>query len=252
MLYGVCRISVDTRESVSIETQQSTIRAYCDQRFGRGAIVTWIIDRGVSGSVPILSRPAGSALAQVRRGDHVIVSKLDRAFRSMSDGAATIDRLERQGVGLHAIDLQLDTSSPVGRVVMHVMIAFAQLERERIGERRRDANRLRRESGLPWASQPPVGWRHVRIDGVRYFQPVAAERRLARRLLKLWQAGYSIPGIIRICHIRAWLNRGRAFQRSSVRQLIYAAEDGFPLMSRKCRGWGSGRPRACPDPEAGR
>lgn len=179
-IYGYCRISVDHGErSVSIETQKEAVRRYAAHRFP-GEETILFADVGVSGGTSIFGRPEGQLLRQrLERGDHLVVAKLDRAFRSMADGAKTIQELTAEGVTLHFLDLGIDLSTPVGRVVAHVMIAFAELERSRIGERIRDGQRQRRSGGRPWNWIPPLGWRIVEANSspTRRSAPSAASAR---------------------------------------------------------------------------
>ncbi len=103
---------------------------------------TYFIDNAISGKTPWENRPAGKELfGMLRPGDHVIISKLDRAFRSLSDCVQVFDRFERLGVKVHVVNLMggaLDLSSSMGRFIVHVLAAFAELERAFISERTKD------------------------------------------------------------------------------------------------------------------
>lgn len=94
-----------------------------------------------SGSVPFVERPGGAyALDQVRNGeaDALAVSKLDRLCRSVLDGAALLQQSQQEGWSLIILDCGgefLDTSTSMGKAMVHVMLAFAELEREQIVSR---------------------------------------------------------------------------------------------------------------------
>lgn len=88
--------------------------------------------------------------------DAIIVAKLDRLSRSMLDFATLMDRAQRQGWGLVALDMNVDTTTPVGEVVANVLAAFAQFERRLIGQRTKDALAAKRAAGVRLGRPPSV------------------------------------------------------------------------------------------------
>lgn len=86
-------------------------------------------------------------LAERRQVDLVLVWRLDRAFRSTVDALATLRQLDHRGVGFAVLDQpELDTTSPVGRLLFTMLAAFAELERSMIADRVREGMaRARRE-----------------------------------------------------------------------------------------------------------
>lgn len=86
-------------------------------------------------------------LARRRRVDLVLVWRLDRAFRSVLDGASTLERLRGYGCGLRSLqEPWIDTTTPMGEALYHITIAWAQLERRTLIERTRaDMERARAE-----------------------------------------------------------------------------------------------------------
>jgi len=82
------------------------------------------------------SRPAlDDLLAQARRGDSLVVWRLDRLGRSLRHLIDVVADLERRGVGFVSLTESLDTTTPGGRLLFHLMGALAQFERELIRER---------------------------------------------------------------------------------------------------------------------
>ena len=77
----------------------------------------------------------------------VIVAKLDRLTRSVKDLCTLLERFERRGVALVSVAESLDTGSAAGRLVLNIMTAVSQWEREAIGERTRDALSHKRSKG---------------------------------------------------------------------------------------------------------
>lgn len=81
-----------------------------------------------------------AAIAYAREGDTLIVTKLDRLARSVADLQAIIARLEAKGVALRILDFggsSVDTKGPMGRLVLNVVGAIGQFERELMLERQR-------------------------------------------------------------------------------------------------------------------
>lgn len=83
-------------------------------------------------------RPAlEDALAYLRAGDTLVVWKLDRLARSLSQLIQTIDELHAADIGFHSLTEQLDTTTPAGRALFQISGAFAEFERSIIQERTR-------------------------------------------------------------------------------------------------------------------
>lgn len=86
--------------------------------------------------------------AQQRRIDLVLVWKLDRAFRSVIDAVNTLDVLDHHGVGFFALTQpELDTTSPTGRLVFHILSAVAEMERDLIADRVKEGMRVAAAKG---------------------------------------------------------------------------------------------------------
>jgi len=107
-----------------------------------------IVDAGESAKS--LNRPGMERLLSVVNAgavDIVIVAKLDRLTRSVKDLADLLERFTRRGVSLVSVAEALDTGAAVGRLVLKIMTAVSQWEREAIGERTRDAMSHKRAKG---------------------------------------------------------------------------------------------------------
>ena len=77
----------------------------------------------------------GEAVAYVRRGDTLVVWKLDRLGRSMAHLIETVRQLEAKGTGFRSLTEGVDTTTPGGTLVFHLFAALAQFERDLIRER---------------------------------------------------------------------------------------------------------------------
>jgi DNA invertase Pin-like site-specific DNA recombinase len=74
----------------------------------------------------------------------------------MLDFAGIMDRAQRKGWGLVALDADVDTTTPTGRAMAHVTMTFAHLEREKIGERIREALAVKRSQGVRLGRSPTL------------------------------------------------------------------------------------------------
>src|SRR5438093_2282962 len=145
---GHVRVSTDKQadHGVSLEAQEVKIRA---MGIVQGAeIVDLIVDGGESAKN--LVRPGMErllALVNERKVDTVIIAKLDRLTRSVKDLCGLLELFEKRKVALVSVAESLDTGSAAGRLVITIMGAVSQWEREAIGERTRDALKHKRGQG---------------------------------------------------------------------------------------------------------
>jgi site-specific DNA recombinase len=129
------------QEFNSLDAQREAAEAYVTSQAGEG----WRLlplrydDGGFTGGN--MERPAlQRLLADIRAGkiDCVIVYKVDRLSRSLLDFARLIETFEKHKVSFVSVTQQFNTANSMGRLVLNVLLSFAQFEREIIGERIRD------------------------------------------------------------------------------------------------------------------
>lgn len=126
MKIGYARVS--TREQNSVSQRQLLTEAGCEEIF---------IDEGVSGRTanrPELDR----ALARLRRGDTLVITRLSRLFRSLKHLISLAGELGERGVDLKVTQQDIDTSTPTGRLMFHLLGAFDEFNRELIVEGTRE------------------------------------------------------------------------------------------------------------------
>lgn len=83
-----------------------------------------------------MDRPKlNGVLAELEPGDTLLFTKLDRFARTASEGADMIKELQERGVAVHVLNMGLINNTPNGKLLMHVLLAFAEYERDMIVER---------------------------------------------------------------------------------------------------------------------
>ena len=163
------RVSTEgqAEEGYSIEAQKKLLEAWCvSKEIDR---FEFYIDPGYSGSNT--DRPALTAMlrdAEAGLLSHVAVYKLDRLSRSQKDTLYIIeDVLNKHDVGFVSLSENMDTSTPIGRAMLGILSAFAQLERETIKMRTRMGMRERVKSGLwPGGGKIPFGYDYDEDRGI--------------------------------------------------------------------------------------
>jgi site-specific DNA recombinase len=116
-------------------------------------------DGGYSGGT--MERPALERLiADIEAGkvDVVVVYKVDRLTRALSDFAKLVEVFDRRAVSFVSITQQFNTTSSMGRLTLNVLLSFAQFEREVIGERVRDKIAASKKKGMWMGGMPPLGY----------------------------------------------------------------------------------------------
>jgi DNA invertase Pin-like site-specific DNA recombinase len=165
-----------TESRAGLEAQRSTIQQECERRGWQ--IVEVIEDAGFSAKD--LKRPGvRAALDELERGraDALVVAKLDRLSRSMLDFTAVMARAQKQGWALVALDCAVDTTTPAGEAMAHVLATFAQFERRLIGQRTREALAVKRR------------------QGVRLGRPQSIPPKLTRRIRSMRSRGFTLQAI---------------------------------------------------------
>lgn len=158
------RVSVSTDESVSIPRTIEAAQQYAASRGWN--VVGKFIDDGVSATKnKPEDRPGWSALLESdEQFDTVIIWKIDRLARRITDFWATVEDLESRGVTLVSIEDHLDMSSTVGRILAGVLAGFAQMEAETTALRVRDARKHLLSVGRVPGGSIPYGWQTRPIE----------------------------------------------------------------------------------------
>src|ERR1700692_1218242 len=202
---GYVRVSTDKQadEGVSLEAQAEKIRAMAVVHSAE--LIDIIVDGGESAKS--LNRPGmARLLALVEAGEvqTVIIAKLDRLTRSVKDLCELLERFEKRRVALVSVAESLDTGSAAGRLVLNIMAAVSQWEREAIGERTRDALGHKRSQGER-VGNIAFGSR-LAGDG-QHLEPDPAEQAALTEIRRLRSQGTTMRGIAAAMNHRAFRTR---------------------------------------------
>jgi DNA invertase Pin-like site-specific DNA recombinase len=145
---GYVRVSTAEQgdSGAGLDAQRRAVIAECERR--QWNLVA--IHEDVASGKEMRKRPGlDAALASVTGEAHaLIVAKVDRLSRSMKDFTDLLDRAQREGWNLVALDLGLDLSTPMGEAMANMTGTFSQLERRLIGQRTREALAVRKAQGV--------------------------------------------------------------------------------------------------------
>ena len=84
-------------------------------------------------------------LEELKEGDTLVVTKLDRFARTTADGINTVKELFERGVKVHVLNMGLIEDTPTGRLILSVMLAFAEFERDMIVERTQEGKAIAKQ-----------------------------------------------------------------------------------------------------------
>ena len=216
---GYVRVSTERQadQGVSLDAQDAKVRAMATVQ--GATLVDVIVDGGESAKS--LNRPGLQRLLALVNGGKVqavIVAKLDRLTRSVKDLCGLLELLEKKKVALISVAESLDTSSAAGRLVITIMGAVSQWEREAIGERTRDALGHKKRSGER-VGNIEYGYRLAR-DG-KHVEPDFAEQAVLKEIGRLRAGGGTLRGIAAALNGRALrTRRGTAWRHEHIARVI--------------------------------
>lgn len=136
MIYGYARVSTKLQASDgnSLEAQALQLKQAGASKIYKDAFT------GTKAARPELDK-----LKEVlRKGDRIIVTKLDRLARSTEDGLNLVKHWHEQGISIHVLNMGLIDSTPSGKLILTVMLAFAEFERDMICERTQEGRAIAR------------------------------------------------------------------------------------------------------------
>jgi len=193
----------------SLDAQREACEAYIVSQKHEGWHASPIRydDGGFSGGN--MGRPAlHKLLGDIEAGkvNIVVVYKVDRLTRSLSDFAKIVERFDRQGVSFVSVTQQFNTTSSMGRLTLNVLLSFAQFEREVAGERIRDKIAASKKKGMWMGGNVPLGY----AAKDRTLVPIPNE---AKKVINIYER-YLALGSVR--ELQAELRRDNILSKSHV------------------------------------
>jgi DNA invertase Pin-like site-specific DNA recombinase len=161
------RLSRETAESASIETQRAAALTWLAGNGYADAEVTEYSDAGVSGAKPLEERKGMRELMR-DKPDVILAWKMDRYARSVSEFLRLVAWAEPNSVRIATTDNVVNTTTATGRMVATVLAALAEWERELIKGRILDGQATRRQQGRWVSGFAPYGYAIERRDGAAY------------------------------------------------------------------------------------
>jgi site-specific DNA recombinase len=220
------------QEFNSLDAQREAAQAYiASQQHACWSLVPDRYDDGgyTGGN---MERPALAQLLRdivAGRVDCVVVYKVDRLSRSLLDFAKMMETFEQHQVAFVSITQEFNTATSMGRLVLHILLSFAQFEREIISERTRDKIAAARRKGK-WAGGMPLLGYDVEPRGSKLVVN-AAEAQRVRAIFALYLQHQGLVPVVEELKRRGWRNKrwrtrkgswrgGKPFTRNTLRQLL--------------------------------
>jgi site-specific DNA recombinase len=222
------------QEFNSLDAQRESAEAYIASQKAEG----WLClpdrydDGGFSGGS--MERPALDRLLKaIDAGDVdcVVVYKVDRLSRSLLDFSRIMETFDRRKVSFVSVTQAFNTRDSMGRLMLNVLLSFAQFEREIIGERIRDKIGAQKRKGK-WAGGVPVLGYDVDRSGPSPKLVINAKEAVrARQIFELYLVKGSLLPVVTELERRGWANKarftkqgeargGRLFDRNSLHQTL--------------------------------
>lgn len=217
-LVGYVRVSTLTQEdNTSLASQREAIRVYCNAHGHR--LVEIYQDIGSGGAVDHRENYL-ETLEKIREKsvDGLIAAKLDRIARNTSDVLYLVEEiLTPSRKALVVLDLGLDTSTPVGKLLLTVMAAVAALERDLIKERTSAGRKAKYNNGGYAYGAPPFGFKAE--DGELIEN--GSEKETIEKIKEYRRHGFTLERIAKALQVQGRkTKRGGKWQKETVRKIL--------------------------------
>ena len=202
----------------SLDAQREACEAYIKSQAAEGWVLvpTAYDDGGFSGGN--MDRPAlQRLLTQVDAGliDTIVVYKIDRLTRALSDFARIVERLDRRDASFVSVTQAFNTTTSMGRLTLNVLLSFAQFEREVTGERIRDKIAASKKKGMWMGGVPPLGYDLPTDPMSRALVVNEAEAEQVRALYRLYLELGSVAALAQQLQAEGWLTRVRISRKGN-------------------------------------
>ncbi len=221
------RCAIYTRKSTSegldqdfntLDAQREAAEAYIASQQGGGwtCLSDHYDDGGFTGAN--IDRPAlARLLADIEAGkiDAVVVYKVDRLSRSLLDFARMMETFERFQVSFVSVTQHFNTATSMGRLILNVLLSFAQFEREMISERTRDKMAAARRKGKWLGGVPALGY-----DVDRQTRRLVINHEEAAQVQNIFELYLQLGGLVPVVEKlarRGWVNKQWTNRKNVVR-----------------------------------
>jgi site-specific DNA recombinase len=220
------------QEFNSLDAQRESAEAFIRSQANEGwsCLPERYDDGGFTGGN--MDRPAlQRLLADIRAGkiDLIVCYKIDRLSRSLLDFAKMMETFEQHGVSFVSITQQFNSATSMGRLVLNVLLSFAQFEREIIAERTRDKMAATRRKGKWSGGTPLLGYDLDPRGGRLHVNQAEAQR--VRAIFALYLEHESLLPVVQELERRGWVGKswqtrkgrtrsGRPFTKTSLYRLL--------------------------------
>ena len=236
------RKSKFTGKGESIGNQVELCKEYVRNMFGEAYVDRCVVfeDEGYSGG-NLLRPDFKRMMEEVRKHKFkaIVVYRLDRISRNISDFTGLIDELTKLEVSFVSIREQFDTSTPMGRAMMFIISVFSQLERETIAERIRDNMHELAKTGRWLGGNAPTGFTSeavskVTVDGKTRksykLVPIPEEVQIPKMIFDLYTETDSLTAVeTEMLRRRIKTKQGKDFTRYAIKAIlqnpVYMAAD---------------------------
>ena len=185
--YGRCSADENFEKGSSIETQLSKATAY-------GVIKNLTINKeiteSISGTVKFANRPMGlEVMNDLKRGDHIICSALDRFSRNTLDLLQVIEKFKRMKVNLHFTEFgEVTGSDAMGSVFVKLLSVFAEFYSKQCSEKQKATKDRLKSQGKFFGGKKPFGYD---VDQNNYLIPCEKEQQVIRDMQLMRKQGTS-------------------------------------------------------------
>lgn len=197
--YGYIRASTEDQET-TLEAQKTGILSFFEYKlkpagYTMGPI---FVDSGISGSIPLAQREYGHRLCTaLQNGDAVVMQKIDRGWRNLGDFCNVLKNWRQKGIRLAFTEMDIDTASMSGDLMIKLLAVLSEFERCMIGERMRHFVAQRKREGRPHSPLAPYGFKIVGPKGRREYAECPESRAVGKLLLKWKMGGWTLNEITR-------------------------------------------------------
>ena len=185
--YGRCSADENFDKGSSIETQLSKCKSYADLK---DLTIDKQITESISGTVKFNSRPLGLELmSDLKKGDHIICSALDRFSRNTLDLLQVIEKFKRLKVSLHFTEFgEVTGSDAMGSVFVKLLSVFAEFYSKQCSEKQKATKDRLRTQGKFFGGKKPFGYD---VDQNNLLVPCEKEQQVIREMQLMRKQGNS-------------------------------------------------------------